>query len=98
MGATLLAHRRSGETVEGRARTFVRLRRRHAVLLVSGAPVGRDGLAVSFSALDWPHPAPVAQGIERAPPEREVAGSIPAWRMLVCPRASRSRPLVHPLA
>ncbi len=25
-------------------------------------------------------PAPVAQGIERAPPEREVAGSIPAWR------------------
>ena len=26
-------------------------------------------------------PAPVAQGIERAPPEREVAGSIPAGRM-----------------
>src|SRR6201986_5133685 len=26
-------------------------------------------------------PAPVAQGIERAPPEREVAGSIPAWRI-----------------
>jgi predicted ABC-type sugar transport system permease subunit len=25
-------------------------------------------------------PAPVAQGIERAPPEREVAGSIPAGR------------------
>ena len=26
--------------------------------------------------------APVAQGIERAPPEREVAGSIPARRTL----------------
>src|SRR2546423_13037769 len=26
-------------------------------------------------------PAPVAQGIERAPPEREVAGSIPALRI-----------------
>jgi hypothetical protein len=26
-------------------------------------------------------PAPVAQGIERAPPEREVAGSIPARRI-----------------
>jgi hypothetical protein len=26
-------------------------------------------------------PAPVAQGIERAPPEREVAGSIPAGRI-----------------
>src|SRR5581483_8237399 len=28
--------------------------------------------------------APVAQGIERVPPEHEVAGSIPAGRMLVC--------------
>jgi hypothetical protein len=28
-----------------------------------------------------PLPAPVAQGIERAPPEREVAGSIPAGRI-----------------
>ena len=32
-------------------------------------------------ALDWPDRAPVAQGIERAPPEREVAGSIPARRI-----------------
>ena len=31
--------------------------------------------------LDCPARAPVAQGIERAPPEREVAGSIPAGRM-----------------
>src|SRR5438477_6442563 len=32
--------------------------------------------------LHWAVPAPVAQGIERAPPEREVAGSIPAGRIL----------------
>src|SRR3954454_8648146 len=31
--------------------------------------------------LDWPLPAPVAQGIERAPPEREVGGSNPPGRM-----------------
>src|SRR5713101_3171805 len=29
-------------------------------------------------------PAPVAQGIERAPPERKVAGSIPARRIFCC--------------
>src|SRR5919109_3219750 len=33
--------------------------------------------------------APVAQGIERAPPEREVAGSIPARRI---PASLRGRP------
>ena len=35
-------------------------------------------------------PAPVAQGIERAPPERKVAGSIPARRMLFPSPASTS--------
>src|SRR6266540_2459242 len=30
--------------------------------------------------------APVAQGIERAPPEREVAGSIPARRITILSR------------
>ena len=29
-------------------------------------------------------PAPVAQGIERSPPERKVAGSIPAGRIIRC--------------
>ena len=41
----------------------------------SSAPVGS-----SARRLDWSS-APVAQGIERAPPEREVAGSIPARRI-----------------
>ena len=31
--------------------------------------------------IHWASRAPVAQGIERAPPEREVAGSIPAGRI-----------------
>src|SRR3954464_7168954 len=35
-------------------------------------------------------PAPVAQGIERAPPERKVAGSIPAWRIAIADPSSPS--------
>src|SRR6188508_3444956 len=34
-----------------------------------------------FDHLDSVLPAPVAQGIERAPPEREAAGSNPAGRI-----------------
>src|SRR5579884_3728319 len=42
--------------------------------------------------LHWSFPAPVAQGIERAPPEREVAGSIPAGRIPGAPRPPRRDP------
>ena len=43
--------------------------------------------------IHWLVPAPVAQGIERAPPEREVAGSNPAGRMTrsVAPLRRRTR-------
>src|SRR6185295_2423970 len=44
----------------------------------TGARRGANG-ATGSSTLTLP--APVAQGIERAPPEREVAGSIPAGRI-----------------
>src|SRR5947209_9884038 len=37
--------------------------------------------AETSTGVHYAPPAPVAQGIERAPPEREVAGSIPAGRM-----------------
>src|SRR6185503_20284423 len=37
--------------------------------------------APTGAAIDWALSAPVAQGIERTPPEREVAGSNPARRM-----------------
>src|SRR5262249_8546539 len=36
--------------------------------------------------------APVAQGIERSPPERKVAGSNPAGRVGECPAIRRLRP------
>ena len=42
------------------------------------APRGKPVLSLVAARLAFP--APVAQGIERAPPEREVAGSIPARR------------------
>src|SRR4051812_13840075 len=38
--------------------------------------------ALNSMSIHYDLPAPVAQGIERAPPEREVAGSNPAGRML----------------
>src|SRR6188768_779819 len=44
-----------------------------------------------FDHLDSVLPAPVAQGIERAPPEREAAGSNPAGRM-----SNVSPPREHP--
>src|SRR5207302_1564042 len=37
-------------------------------------------------------PAPVAQGIERSPPERKAAGSIPAGRITI-----QAKPCVRPL-
>ena len=42
----------------------------------------RDDPGADFHAGTLRRSAPVAQGIERAPPEREVAGSIPARRIL----------------
>ena len=48
------------------------------------APRGRwvsEITAISMCGLDWPEPAPVAQWIERCPPEAEVAGSNPAGRV-----------------
>ena len=41
-------------------------------------------------------PAPVAQGIERAPPEREVAGSIPAGRITQEAKARHATTIVGP--
>ena len=41
----------------------------------------REQVAVQAASLGVVPHAPVAQGIERAPPEREVAGSIPARRI-----------------
>src|SRR3954464_13943027 len=40
-------------------------------------------------------PAPVAQGIERAPPERKVAGSIPARRIAMPPPSSGRNAVDH---
>src|SRR3954467_13753024 len=42
---------------------------------------GADAGAPARTAARLGRRAPVAQGIERAPPEREVAGSIPAGRI-----------------
>jgi hypothetical protein len=54
-----------------------------------GEPPGSPSITIALSPRGRPlvgaarlaRPAPVAQGIERAPPEREVAGSIPARRI-----------------
>ena len=43
--------------------------------------VGPPRRSAGSSAVTLGVPAPVAQGIERAPPERKVAGSIPAGRI-----------------
>src|SRR5215213_7587669 len=53
-----------------------------------GCPRGRSGCRPT---LEWPKQAPVAQWIERAPPEREVAGSNPAGRARPWPRVGAAR-------
>jgi hypothetical protein len=61
-----------------------------ASMPAKGAVGGReDGMGAGVSTLATR--APVAQGIERAPPEREVEGSNPSGRMCVsCSRVSFS--------
>src|SRR5215216_5196681 len=50
------------------------------IVPASDLPAG-DPAGCRFGDVYTGGPAPVAQGIERAPPEREVAGSIPARRI-----------------
>src|SRR5262249_32493742 len=49
----------------------------------------RDDPGADFHAGYTSDPAPVAQGIERSPPERKAAGSIPAGRIGTVGRLAR---------